>query len=379
MRILLAPLDWGLGHATRCIPVIKYLLEAGCEVVIAADGRPLELLRKEFSSCQFVQMSGYTISYPKSGSMALKIALQIPKILSGIKREHKQLKKIIEEQKIDAVISDNRFGMWSSKVPCVFITHQLMVKSPVGERLIHALNKRYISKFTECWVPDVPPPPKRATLPTLGGPSRGGLEGRLSGDLAHKFPLPGNAKFIGVLSRFTSAQPPLQRGEKRHLLVILSGPEPQRTVLEEKIIKQLTSSPPVHHRQKGVLVVQGITEKNERRKISENVELVSHLTSEELQDGILSSQVILSRPGYSTVMDLAVLGKKAIFVPTPGQTEQEYLAAYFSEKKIAYSVSQDKLDLTIALKESAKYSGFKGQYSATEFKQAVDEFLQKVT
>lgn len=227
MRVLIAPLDWGLGHSTRCIPIIRYLLERGVEVVIGADGRPMQLLRMEFPSLEFVQMSGYNISYPKRGSMALKIAVQIPKILAGIKREHELLKKIIQENKIDAVISDNRFGLWSKEIPCVFITHQVMVKSPFGEKWIHQLNKKYISRYTECWVPD-------------------SEKDGLSGDLAHKFKLPENAKFIGMLSRFYTPQPPsMVELSVNSLLVILSGPEPQRTVLEGKIIKQLTANPPV--------------------------------------------------------------------------------------------------------------------------------------
>ncbi len=361
MKILIAPLDWGLGHATRCIPIIRYLLEKNCEVIIGADGRSLQLLQKEFPSCEFVQIRGYNISYPKNGSMVFKMALQIPQILSGIKQEHEKLKKIIKERKdlpagrqVDAVISDNRFGLWSREVPCVFITHQLMVKSPFGEKLIHRLNKNYISKFSECWIPDV-------SLTHRAGKG-------LSGDLAHKFSLPENAKFIGVLSRFILPLNLPQRGDT--LLVILSGPEPQRTIFEKKIMEQIALL------KKRILIIQGITEKNERRKISENVEIVSHLTSEELQKEIFSSEVILSRPGYSTVMDLAVLSKKAIFVPTPGQTEQEYLATYFSEKKIAYSVSQNKFDLKTALKESEHYSGFTEKYSTEEFKESVDLFLK---
>lgn len=348
-RILVAPLDWGLGHATRCIPIIRYLLEKKCEVIIGADGRPLDLLKKEFSLCEFVKIDGYNISYPKNGSMVLKMASQIPKILSGIKREHEQLKKIIKEKKVDAVISDNRFGLWSEKIPSVFITHQVMVKSPYGENLIRKLNKSYISKYSECWVPDI------------------AGENNLSGDLSHKFPLPKNAKYIGILSRLSEAD----RNEKtqRDLLVILSGPEPQRTVFEKNIIQQFASF------KKRVLIVQGVTEKDERRRISDHVEMVSHLTSDVLQKEITSSEIILCRPGYSSVMDMAVLGKKAIFVPTPGQTEQEYLANYFSENKIAYSVSQKYFDLGIALKESEKYSGFTGKYSSEEFKKAVDAFI----
>jgi uncharacterized protein (TIGR00661 family) len=348
MKILVAPLDWGLGHATRCIPIIKYLLEKKCKVIIGADGRPLQLLQKEFPALEFVTMPGYNMVYPRNGSMALKIATQIPKILTGIKREHELLKRIIKEKKIDAVISDSRFGLWSKELPCVFITHQLMVKSPIGEKIIHRLNKNYISKYSECWIPD------------YAG------ENNLSGDLSHKFPLPENAKFIGALSRFING---FIEPKKYDLLVILSGPEPQRTVFEKKILLQ------VKEVEKKILIVQGITEKNEKRKISENVEMISHLISEELQKQILSSEIILSRPGYSTVMDLAVLGKKAIFVPTPGQTEQEYLASYFSEKKIAYSVSQNKFDLKIALEESGKYKGFTEKYSGEEFKKAVDDFI----
>ncbi|MBI4930512.1 MAG: glycosyltransferase [Bacteroidetes bacterium] len=353
MKILIAPLDWGLGHATRCIPIIRYLLEKKCEVIIGSDGRPIQLLQKEFPSCEFVVMSGYNISYPKNSSMVLKMASQIPKILSGIKREHKLLKKIIKEKKIDAVISDNRFGLWSKEIPCVIMTHQLMVKSPFGENLIHKLNKKYISKYSECWIPDV------------------AEKNNLSGDLAHKFPLPKNAKYIGVLSRFQIPHSSTLHVENKYkFLVVLSGPEPQRTLFEKKITEQASSI------KKRVLIVQGITEKAERRKISQNAEIVSHLTSLELQKEILSSEIILCRPGYSSVMDLAVLGKKAIFVPTPGQTEQEYLAKYFSEKKIAYSISQKEFDVQIALKESENYSGFIEKYSGEEFKSAVDSFCE---
>lgn len=352
-KILVSPLDWGLGHATRCIPIIRYLLEKNCEVIIGADGRPLQLLQKEFPSCEFVTMPGYKISYPKNGSMVLKMAVQIPKILAGIKREHEQLQTIIKEKRIDAVISDNRFGLWSREAPCVFITHQVMVKSPLGETFIHQLNKNYIRKYSECWVPDV------------------SGENNLSGDLGHKFPLPENAKHIGVLSRFRKSS---IRSVKNKLLVLLSGPEPQRTVFEKKILEQLS---PWRGAGGEALVVQGITEKNERRKVSEYVEVVSHLTSDELQKEIQSSEIILSRPGYSTVMDLAVLGKKVVFVPTPGQTEQEYLGQYFSEKKIAYSVSQKKFDLKAALRESEKYSGFTARYSGEYFKEALDLFLAK--
>ncbi len=354
-KILVAPLDWGLGHAARCIPVIRYLIEKKCEVVIGAEGRPLQLLQKEFPALDFAVMPGYSISYPKNGSMVLKMASQIPKILSGIKREQEQLKKIIKEKKIDAVISDNRFGLWSKEIPCVLITHQLMIKSPFGEKFIHHLNAKYISKYAECWVPDFE------------------TKNNLSGDLSHEFPLPENTKFIGILSRFSASNEKRVLDSARNdILIILSGPEPQRTVFEKIIIEQASFIG------KKILIVQGITEKNERKKLSENVERVSHMTSDELQKEILASEVVLSRPGYSTVMDLAVLGKKAIFVPTPGQTEQEYLAEYFMKKKIAYSVSQRAFNLKTAIMESETYSGFSSELNMDEYKKAIDVFLSSL-
>lgn len=349
-RILVAPLDWGLGHAARCIPLIRYLLEKKCTVLIGAGGRAMELLKNEptCKEAEFIQLPGYTVSYPRNGSMVLKMATQVPRILKGISLEHEQLKKLITEKKIDAVISDNRFGLWSKKVPCVFITHQLMVKSPLGENFIRKKNTEYISRFSECWVPDIP--------------------NGLSGDLGGKFKLPPNAKYIGLLSRFDYPQDALPEKRLRELLVILSGPEPQRTIFEKMILQQLP-------RGLKALIVQGITEKKERIQISEDAELVSHLTAEELRRDILSSEMILSRPGYSTLMDLAVLGKKAVFVPTPRQTEQEYLAEQLMKNKIAYSVSQKKFALRDALKEARNYSGFIESYPADEFKKHADRFI----
>ena len=355
MKILVAPLNWGLGHATRCMPIIRHLLEKQCEVVIGADGMSLKLLQKEFPSLPFIEMPGYGIFYPENSSMIFKIALQIPKILFGIRREHRQLEMIIKEKKIDAVISDNRFGLWTKHIPCVFITHQLVIKSPFGEKFIHKIIQNIISNYSECWVPDVD--------------DRGGL----SGDLSHKFNLPNNTRFIGLLSRFAASSTlVIKEKESRKLLVILSGPEPQRTLFENKVLDQVCSL------KVQALIVRGIVDNQVRRTVSENVEMVSFLTSDDLQKEILSSEIILSRSGYSTIMDLALLSKKAIFVPTPGQTEQEYLAAYYYEKKIAYSMPQKWFDLKTALNESESYLGFSGNYFSKEFKMSVDKFLKRL-
>ena len=356
-RILVAPLDWGLGHATRCIPIIHYLLEKNVEVVIAADKRPLELLKKEFPSLEFAVLPGYRIAYPNKGSMILKMFLSIPKIVREIREEHELLKKIIRERKIDAVISDNRFGLWSKDIPCVYLTHQVMVKSPFGEKWLYRRHKKIMEKFMESWIPD------------LSG------DDNLSGDLSHKCPLPENACFIGPLTRFKkSPLPPFERGmeEQYDLIAVLSGPEPQRSIFEEKIIDQLRS------KDIRVLIVRGITEADEEIQVTEKIKTISHLSLEKLQSAIQASKIVLSRSGYSTIMDLSAIGAKAIFVPTPGQTEQEYLSEFFKKKGIAFSMPQKDLDIGIALKESEKYSGFVKMKSEDLYKECVGRFLEKI-
>lgn len=352
-RILICPLDWGLGHATRCIPIIRLLLKKNSEVVIAADAGPLALLKQEFPQLTFVQLKGYDIQYPKSGSMKMKMLLSIAKIVNGIKEEHIQLDKIIDDHKIDIVISDNRYGCWSKKVKSIFITHQLMAKAPIGESILHKKIVKYIDNYDECWVPDLP-----------GNTN-------LSGDLSHKYALPKNAFFVGALSRF-SRLPPFDsaQGDKTRfdVMAIISGPEPQRSIFEKLVIEQLIQT------NLKALVVCGKTSE-EKTETLKNIKIVSHLKSEEMQIAIQNADIILSRSGYSTVMDLVSLGKKVIFIPTPGQTEQEYLAEMFMKKGIAFSQKQSSFDLKIALEKSKHYAGFEKMKMGTELEKRIDTLL----
>ncbi|MCE3280334.1 MAG: glycosyl transferase family 28 [Bacteroidetes bacterium] len=331
-RILICPLDWGLGHATRCIPVINAFLSKKAEVIIAADGRPYELLKKEFPQLTFVRLKGYDISY-SVGNMTLQMILSIPKILKGIKDENKALQKIIDEFKIDVVVSDNRYGCWGKTTRNIFITHQLMIKSPFGENILNRIVLSYIRKFNECWIPD-----------------HDGDE-NLTGDLSHKYALPERTYFIGPLSRFNKGT--IKSEPAFELMAIISGPEPQRSIFEKLILDQLK-----HSGLKSFLV-KGIPQENGTVIENGNVKIASHLAAEEMSKTIINSEIIISRSGYSTIMDLAVLEKKAIFIPTPGQTEQEYLATYFSKKKIAFYEKQSEFDLMKSLKESENYNGFK--------------------
>ncbi|MCX6296691.1 MAG: glycosyltransferase [Bacteroidetes bacterium] len=341
-RILICPLDWGLGHATRCIPIIRKLIKKGAEVIIAADAGPLTLLRLEFPELKFIQLKGYNIQYPRTGAMAFRMLLSIPKIVNGIKEEHQQLDKIIDENKIDIVLSDNRYGCWNKKVKSIFITHQLMIKAPIAESILHKKVLKYISNYDECWIPD------------LDGSEN------LSGDLAHKYPLPKNTFFIDPLSRFHLSADFISREleeiemkSKYEIMAIISGPEPQRSIFEKSVIEQLKSSP------FKALVVRGKADHEEKTETINNITIVSHLKAKEMQTAIEDSEIILSRSGYSTIMDLASLGKKAIFIPTPGQTEQEYLAKLCMENGVAFSHVQTSFNLKNALEASKKYKGFK--------------------
>ena len=355
-RVIIAPLDWGLGHATRCIPIIKSYLEQGAEVLIAADGRAAQLLKEEFPSLKLIHLPGYRIRYSKIFPMALMIAFQVPKILLAIRREHNELKKIIKDYQPDKVISDNRYGFWNKKVKSVFITHQLMVKCPPPlkflEPLLHRLILSYIKKYDECWIPDV------------------ASDKNLSGDLLHKYPLPENAKFIGWLSRFDSEKH-FSAQKKYDLLVLLSGTEPQRTVLEKILEDQIQKS------NYGVLMVRGVTEEEKQFNPQNNLTVVSYLNSEELFSAICESEIIICRPGYSTLMDLAATGKKAILIPTPGQTEQEYLAEQLSEKNIFYSTTQKKISLEVAMHALNKTSGLQQENFQSELEAATGSLLER--
>jgi len=340
-NILICPLDWGLGHATRCVPIIQKLVEAGANVIIGADKRPLAFLKKEFPELQFVEFPGYDIHYSEKGSMVLTMLLSAPGILQKIRRERKLLQKIIDEHKIDIVISDNRYGLWNKKIKCVFITHQLSIKCPTWlhymEYILMQINKHYIHKFDECWVPDIK-----------------GMSS-CSGFLSKKHRRFKNVHFIGLLSRFDEPQyVNLERKPIYDVLFILSGPEPQRTVFEKIILAQLKESDKIK-----ALVVRGMTDSSENSVISENVQMVAHLETAELAKAMAEAKLVICRPGYSSIMDIVTMGVNAYFVPTPGQTEQEYLARYFHKKNTFYFTKQENFNIVKAIQKSTFSKGIK--------------------
>ena len=322
-RILLAPLDWGLGHATRCIPIICGLIEQGHTVLIAAEGPTKKLLEQEFPNIEYLPLKGYKVKYAKRKStLAFSILRQIPKIIGIIIFENNWLNRIIENKKIDIVISDNRFGLYNKNAHCVFITHQLLIKTPFLQGLLQKLNYRFINKFNECWVPDFYDEPS------------------LADRLSHPKKMPSiPVRDLGLLSRFKKPK----EVELQHILILLSGPEPQRTILEQKILKQLNFFP------KPVLIVRGLPDSGSVLEVQKNVKYVNHLAAKQLEEAIHSSFFVIARCGYSTVMDLIKLQKKTILIPTPGQTEQEYLAKHLFTRKMAFCAKQESFDLKKAL------------------------------
>lgn len=328
-KVLIAPLNWGLGHATRCIPIINALQQEGFEPVIASDGAALSLLKKEFPLLETKELPSYNIEYAKKASnFKLKMLINSPKIANAINAEKKMTKKILESDQYYGIISDNRMGVRHKSVPSVFITHQLTVLSGNTTNISTRLHNKYIKKFDVCWVPDMADNPN------------------LSGELGHpkRNQLP--VTYLGPLSRFEHQVLP----KKYDIMVLLSGPEPQRSILEKKLFQEFEKS------DKSIVFVRGVIEDRHQTYVKNNITVHNYLTGKALENAINSSNLIISRSGYTTVMDLAKLKKKAFFIPTPGQFEQEYLAERLANSKLVPSCNQS--DFT--LKQLYQMNEYKG-------------------
>lgn len=353
-NILICPLDWGLGHATRIVPIIELFQKKGANIIIAADNTPLDFLKQRFPACIFITLKGFEAKYPKGDNMAFKIALQFPKMIRAAKSAKQHLNEIIKEHKIDIVISDNRYELSSKKVYSIFMSHQLNIQATGLQKLfkplINIIVNRYINKYDELWIPD--------------------FEGNknLSGKLSHNIKPPlDNHHFIGILSRFSNFEVD-EKTPKYEIMAIVSGPEPQRSILENKLENELLKS--------GLKSILLCAKPNiNTREEIDNLTKVSHMDDKEFAHTIMESKLIISRPGYSTIMDLVHFGKNAIFIPTPGQTEQEYLADMLKQKKHYFSQKQSDFDLTSALSENKNYKPLKFHTNANTLNDRVNYIL----
>ncbi|GAB5553141.1 MAG: glycosyltransferase [Saprospiraceae bacterium] len=326
MRVLICPLDWGLGHASRCIPIIERYLAEGATVVIASNGGAAQLLKKQFPALRLYSLPSYGIHYPTRSAL-FNFFLSAPRICYAVIVEHFRLRKIINREQIEYVISDNRLGCWSKAIPSFYISHQLQFA--FRQKWLNSLaawaHYCWYKNYKELWIPDLPPPQQ--------------IAGKLAQPFGKK-----TVRYLGLLSQLESKEATL----KYQALVILSGPEPQRSLLETKILTQLEQLPGPF------LVVRGLPDTSEiYRPKNQSIASINFLGAKELSLKIAEASVVICRSGYSSIMDLLHLHQKAILIPTPGQPEQEYLAKYHAQNPLFKVATQDNFKLEILLKEMA--------------------------
>ncbi|MBV1922725.1 MAG: glycosyltransferase [Flavobacteriaceae bacterium] len=347
--ILIAPLHWGLGHATRCIPIINALINFNFNVIIASDGGALLLLQKEFPLLKTIELPSYQIEYPKKGkNFKLNLLLKLPAIRKAISEEKKIIEELVNNNSLDGIISDNRFGVHHENIPSVFITHQIKVLSGSTTFISSKIHHNIIKKFDECWVPDIE------------------SKINLSGKIGHVKSTHFKVKYIGVLSRMKKLNLPMVYD----IIILLSGPEPQRTLLEVQLLEIFKES------KYKVLMVRGVVENNQIKHTLKNITIVNFMATTELEKAINESDLVVSRSGYTTIMDLTVLEKKAFLIPTPGQFEQEYLAKRLKKLELVASCRQDNFNLD-KLKDIKDYKGLKKVENQIDFKELFSLFKGK--
>jgi hypothetical protein len=311
------------------IPVASELMEDGNNVFIGSGDEHLDFFRSEIDGLKYIPFPGFRIRYSRCLPQYLMIFLKIPSFILQIIREHRLLKQIIREYSIDIVISDSRPGLWNRNIKTVFVTHMMRVPHPKGFRFLgnagQSLTRRLFAKFNYCYIPDLPG------------------ENNLSGKLSHNIDIPANVRYTGILSRFAKETLLPYPDKKYYSVVILSGPEPQRTILKQKMISILSIS------EKHSVILEG--KPGEKNSVIEkgNITFISHLPAKEMGRIILESEHIVTRSGYTTLMELVSLGRSALIIPTPGQSEQEYLAELMDEKGWFSTLSQDNLKADIKL------------------------------
>jgi hypothetical protein len=358
LRILIAPLDWGLGHVTRSIPLIRHILSCGHQVIFAGNESQQQYVKTLLPRLEYITLEGYNVSYSRSKyGMIPRIALQIPRLKKKIREERAWLQEAIKLHRIDAVLSDNRYGLYSRLVPCVFITHQLQVRSGYGRHLDHLLLRlhyRFIERFTQCWIVDEE------------------ADAGLSGTLAHPATLPKiKTDYIGLLSQCAGKTGSTVQHDASCILILLSGTEPQRTILSELLWKKAIKSG--HH----IIFVEGSEKVVSPAVIPPHISYHKRLSADNLTTAFDAASIVICRSGYSSLMDLVALNKKAILIPTPGQTEQEYLARLLSQQKIFMAADQQKFDIQTSLINASLFPFVQSRFkdSFQKYKAVLNDFL----
>jgi hypothetical protein len=317
-RVLFSPLDWGLGHATRCMPLIKSWIELGCIVTIAADGPHAEVIREAFPGVRILSWPGYRVRLASNPRIfSWYFVAQFPRLIRRMFAEQRSMLRLMKQEKFDYIVSDNRPGFFHPEITSIYITHQLSVRT--GYRWLDSIaswmHRKLMSRFQTCWVPD--------------------WEGEraLAGDLSNPKTKPSFAiQYLGPLSRMESSAP-----EKKYRFVaVISGPEPQRSLLEQILLPWL-------EKQNGpTALVRGLPGMNGLAITSTCVEIFNHLPAHHLAMLMQQSEWVIARSGYSTIMDLVQLKQQAILIPTPGQAEQIYLADHLKSHSLFQMIKQEQ-------------------------------------
>ncbi|MCQ2106147.1 MAG: glycosyl transferase family 28 [Fibrobacter sp.] len=334
MKVLVAPLDWGLGHATRCIPVIREFLRQGAEVELAVVKSNAKLLRGIFPELRQRLAPSYNIVYPKHGyNMGLWLAKNGAHLNSVIRFEHRYVEEMVERHHYDVVLSDNRFGFYSRKAKSIYMTHQRRIAFPPALSALESVGMMWhasvMRHFDEVWVPDIPEEPGYA------------------GNMSHVRYCPRSVRYVGALSRFENAPSeneggtllesiPLENPQYKFVAVV-SGVEPARSRFEKKLAEAFAGIPGRH------LIIQGRPAAGIKTWTEGNVDFCTHLQDAAFSAAVRGAEHVVSRGGYSTVMDMAVLGASCIFVPTPGQYEQVILGRNLARAGFAYNIDEKDL------------------------------------
>lgn len=354
IRALIAPLDWGLGHTTRCIPLIHALQNTGIEVVIAGTPIQLAVLSQEFPGILNFPLKGYRVHYTRNKFfLPFKILAQSPRILFCIYQEHQWLKKMVVQENIGLIFSDNRFGLWHAKVQSIFITHQLEIKASSSflKKVIQKINYYFINKYAACWVPDY------------------ASEKNIAGTLSHPTKLPDiPVHFIGPLSRFKKTA---TTNTTIDYLFLLSGPEPQRSLLEKKFREAIDKLPG-----KSILLLGKPGQEN-ISTIHENCTTFNHLETDTLQKYLQEASLIICRSGYTSIMEILAMKKKAILIPTPGQTEQEYLGEHLAGQKWCICIQQED-DLFNAIEKAKSFDFQFPDFPESSLDQEIERLCTKM-
>lgn len=352
--ILISPLNWGLGHATRCIPLIKILKNSNCRIIICGNGDSLKLLKQEFSELEFIELKSYKIFYSKSSwHFLLRLFVQVPKFLFSMYIDYLAAKKICTKYKPDIIFSDNRYGFYNKNTVNIIISHQIKPIVPncikYLKNIVNFIIHKCLQKFDEVWIPDFED------------------SNNLSGKLSHHINTKLNIKYCGPLSRFDNK---LANEANGLPLAIVSGPEPQRTILQNLLFRFFE-----HYKIKAI-IIGGVPSKNENYKNS-YVTFYSHLKSKDLCNLIIEAPYIISRSGYSSIMDYFILNKKAILIPTANQSEQIYLANYHSVKKTFLSAEENLKSIKAAVSQIDNFDISQNTYNNEYLIKCINEVLKK--